>query len=414
MTARAPQAAAAAPAETAGQIRFARTVHVGFLLLLAVGALRYVIWRDDLPRALPALAAAAALAAVYLTGVVGDTWRGHRQLWLLAVVAGWTGLTLWISPFSWCAVPLFFVVLRALKTRAAIPVVLWLAVVAGVVQDIHARQNWDPSPLISPIIIALLVTVLFHQMHTESRRREALIADLVRTRDALGRSERAAGVLQERVRLSREIHDTVTQGLSSMHLLLNAADQQWTSAPAQARGHVRQAADEARANLAEARRLVQGLAPPALDGGSLGDALRRLCDTTATGIGLAVSFVLEGQPYHLDVATDAALLRVAQGALANVVQHAGARTAVVTLTYLPDSVTLDVCDDGAGFDAATPPAAPERGYGLRAIRDRITALGGTATVESRPGDGTVVAVTLPGRVGAPSAPRTATPVGGGS
>ena len=89
------------------------------------------------------------------------------------------------------------------------------------------------------------------------------------------------------------------------------------------------------------------------------------------------------------------IVRVAQGALANVVQHAKADSAVVTLTYLADAVTLDVCDDGKGFDPAVPPAAPDRGFGLRAIRQRIEALGGATTVESTPGEGTVLAVSVP-------------------
>ena len=180
-----------------------------------------------------------------------------------------------------------------------------------------------------------------------------------------------------------------------MHLLLNAADQEWNTAPAQAHGHVRAAAAAARDNLAEARRFVRDLAPPALDGSSLPDAVQRLCATTAGKAGLEVDFRVDGHPYPLGIGVEVALLRVAQGALANVVQHAKAHAAVVTLTYLADAVTLDVCDDGKGFDPAVPPAAPDRGFGLRAIRQRIEALGGATTVESTPGEGTVLAVSVP-------------------
>jgi signal transduction histidine kinase len=253
----------------------------------------------------------------------------------------------------------------------------------------------DPSPVLAPAAIAVLATVVYRQLHRENAARQALIDDLVRTRDALARSEREAGVLQERARLSQEIHDTIAQGLSSMHLLLNAADQDWTAAPDQARAYVRQAAGTARDNLAEARRFIHDLTPPALDGASLADALRRLCAAVAEQGGPQVEFRVDGAAYPLGVDADIALLRVAQGALANVSQHAKAGTAVVTLTYLPDAVTLDVADDGIGFDPAMPEVNPGRGFGLRAIRQRVAALGGTTTVESAPLEGTMLAVALP-------------------
>lgn len=197
-----------------------------------------------------------------------------------------------------------------------------------------------------------------------------------------------AGVLQERNRLAAELHDTVAQGLTSMHLLLDAADREWTREPGQARQLVRQAAAAARENLAEARRLIHELAPVELDGGSLPDALRGLCARTR-----GARFRLEGEPRPLAGPVEAAVLRAGQGALANVRRHAEASVTVVTLTYQPSALALDVWDDGVGFD----PAAPRGGDGLRLLRRRIGYLGGTAEVESTPGGGTVVSVCLPAR-----------------
>ncbi|AWZ09948.1 hypothetical protein DRB89_42620 [Streptomyces sp. ICC4] len=91
----------------------------------------------------------------------------------------------------------------------------------------------------------------------------------------------AAGVLRERTRLAAELHDTVAQGLTSMHMLLDAADQQWTREPLRARQLVRQAAAAARENLEEARRLIHDLAPPELDRSSLPEAVRGLCARAA-------------------------------------------------------------------------------------------------------------------------------------
>jgi signal transduction histidine kinase len=90
---------------------------------------------------------------------------------------------------------------------------------------------------------------------------------------------------------------------------------------------------------------------------------------------------------------ETALLRTARGALANVLEHAAATTAVVTLTYQPDAVVLDVRDDGRGLQKQ--PVDPDRGRGLAGIRDRLTQLGGTLVLESEPGEGTALAASIP-------------------
>ncbi|MFZ3471210.1 sensor histidine kinase [Streptomyces sp. 4.24] len=209
----------------------------------------------------------------------------------------------------------------------------------------------------------------------------------------------AAGVLRERTRLAAELHDTVAQGLTSMHMLLDAADQQWTREPLRARQLVRQAAAAARENLEEARRLIHDLAPPELDGSSLPEAVRGLC-ARAEG----VRFRLEGEPRPVGAAVEGAALRAVQGALANVRRHARASAVVVTLTYQACAVSVDVWDDGVGFDPAGPHGGGSAGRdGLRLLRLRVGHLGGRAVVESTPGGGTVVSVRLPagGSVGDP-------------
>jgi signal transduction histidine kinase len=105
----------------------------------------------------------------------------------------------------------------------------------------------------------------------------------------------------------------------------------------------------------------------------------------------------DGEPVVLATAVEVALLRLAQGALANVRQHARATRVGITLTYSDHEVRLDVVDDGVGFDPrlVTRPSAEGAGFGLRAMHDRLAALGGTLDVESTPGSGTAVAATVP-------------------
>ena len=108
--------------------------------------------------------------------------------------------------------------------------------------------------------------------------------------------------------------------------------------------------------------------------------------------------MVDGDPLPLAPEVATALLRTARGALANAVEHADARRVRVTLTYQPESVSLDVRDDGRGFPSATTGAGAgpdDRGHGLAGIRARVEALGGELVVESAPGSGTALAVALP-------------------
>ncbi len=103
-----------------------------------------------------------------------------------------------------------------------------------------------------------------------------------------------------------------------------------------------------------------------------------------------------GAPVELLPPIEQTLIRVAQGALANIRSHAGATRARLTLTYLPDAVVLDVRDDGRGFDTTKG----EPGFGLRSLAERLDDVGGRLSVESSPGDGTAVAASIPLAVGA--------------
>lgn len=207
--------------------------------------------------------------------------------------------------------------------------------------------------------------------------------------------------MDERERLAREIHDTLAQGLSSIQLLLRAATRSLDPArevdTTKASHLVEQARHEAQENLAEARRFVRALAPGDLDESTLAAALQRLCAATSVRAGIQVYFHPVGQATPLATPVEVALLRIAQAALGNTIQHSQATRADVTLTSMDAAVTLDVVDDGVGFDpqaqiSTTLDAAGHGGFGLRSMKSRAAELSGALTVESQPGGGTAVSV----------------------
>ncbi|MFC4911508.1 sensor histidine kinase [Actinomadura gamaensis] len=367
---------AARVARTA-ESRIDLAMHVAFFLLLAASASRFAARHGLAESAWPKLALCGALALLYVAGTVLWDRLGHRGLlaWLVVVMVVWLSLVLIAPSFAWCAPPLYFAALRLLTRRTAVlgAVVVTAAVVFA---QLRLAATIDLSLVLAPVAVSGMILVIFLEFH--------------RMADALAATQRTAGILGERQRLSREIHDTLAQGLTSMGMLLQAADRAFDTDPGAARELVRRAAGEAAGNLDEARRFVRALAPSDLAAGSLPHALRSLADRENALLRV------EGEEYPLPADAQAALHRVAQAALANAREHAAATTIVITLSYLDGEVALDVADDGRGFDPSAPrAAAPDRGYGLPAMRDRLVPLGGTLVVESEPGEGTVVAARLP-------------------
>ncbi|MFF2196466.1 sensor histidine kinase [Streptomyces sp. NPDC058157] len=388
-------------------------MHAAFFLLLGASVARFLLRHPGEPRTPWIIALSITLALLYVLGpAVGGTTATpppaqqtptqqtptpthRRRLWLGLVVATWVVLVLLAPSFAWCAVPLFFTALRTLPPRAAAALVTVLTVFV-VAAQLKLSTAFDPNLLLAPPAIAALATAVFIHMERQAQAQRALIDDLIRTRRELAATERREGTLAERQRLSMEIHDTLAQHLSSQQMLLQAADRTWDTDPATARAHVRTATGIAARGLAEARRLVHDLAPPELDNGTgLTDALRAL----DAGPDIEVRFHLEGTPAPLPDRAESALLRIAQGALANIREHSGARTAALTLSFLGDQVVLDIADDGTGFPTAptgTPTTTPtDRGHGLPAMRARVRQLGGTLTIESTPGEGTVLSASIP-------------------
>ncbi|MET9465318.1 sensor histidine kinase [Streptomyces sp. NPDC006544] len=397
-------------------------LHALLFGLLALAAGRAVT--GSAPRAGWVVAACAVLAAVYLAGVLAPV--VHRSpragaMWLAAVCAAWAGLLV-VSPDGlWIAFPLYFLELHLLRLRWGVAAVA-LTACAAISGFLAHSGAVTPGAFLGPLLggaVAVATVLGYQALYRESERRRELIEELITTRAELAAAERGAGILAERERLAREIHDTLAQGLSSIQLLLRAAERTLSegvptgttgaagpseegpradpadpvdpAAVAAALAHIARAREAAQENLAEARRFVRALTPPDLEHGSLPAALERLC---AAVPGPRVRFSLSGTARPLPTPYEVALLRIAQSALANVVRHARAGRAEITLTFMDTSVTLDIVDDGLGFDPLSAPSG-DGGFGLPAMRSRAETLSGLFTVESSPGQGTAVAVTLP-------------------
>ncbi|MFI1865476.1 sensor histidine kinase [Streptomyces jumonjinensis] len=205
---------------------------------------------------------------------------------------------------------------------------------------------------------------------------------------------REAGVADERRRLAAEIHDTIAQGLTGVIAQLQVVSS--TADPALAREHLDRAQALARRSLGEARRSVQNLAPAALEHDTLPEALKKTVSEWSERTGVTARLTVTGteEPLHDEVA--ATLLRIAQEALANTGGHARAARAGVTLSYMGDEVTLDIRDDGCGFDPlAAVPRTGSGGFGLDGMRARAERIAGTVAVESEPGQGTAISARVP-------------------
>lgn len=364
--------------------------------LLVFGAVLAIVLIDTPGSAVAAGAATAALIPWYLlvgrplwTGGRGGTARAAiyvTGLFVLFGIAQSQNSNAWF--LSLAIAPQFF---SFVSTRLAMGLAVALNFMAAAL--LVARYPTTGTAAVAFTVAAAGGGFAVFYGHWVSRiieqsaERAEIIDQLETTRAELDAAQHEAGRMAERQRLATDIHDTLAQGLTSILMLIQAAQADLDGSHPRAGQHLDLAARTARENLAETRILVEDLAPAQLDGGTLPDALRRLSQAP----GVDASFGLSGAPRPLPMATEVVLLRVCQEALANVRKHAGARSAAVRLDYDPGAIRLEVSDDGAGFD----PARINGGYGLRGMRTRVAEAGGTLTVRSAPGAGTHVCAMVP-------------------
>ncbi|WP_433628356.1 sensor histidine kinase [Nocardia sp. CA-120079] len=365
-------------------------LHVLVTTLAVVVAVRALLPGAGHP--LGVLTLTVAFLVVYFAGALVGRRPAGIRIWLAALTVLWLGLVVLAPDAGYLAFGVFFLYLHLLPRPWSLLAVGAATVVAVIGFGVH--RGWSVAGAIGPIIgaaVAVGIGLGYEALFRESAERQRLIDELLSTRATLAEQEHTAGKLAERERLAQEIHDTVAQGLSSIQLLLHAAAQSAPDHPALQQ--IRLARETAAENLAETRRLIAELTPAALEGQSLAQALERIC-RRAEAPGLLTQLVVEGTPERLPMPVEAALVRIAQGAVSNVVRHAGASRMRLTLTYADTDVYLDVVDDGMGIDPAVLDRAPTGTFGLAAMRSRVEQQGGTMAVESEPGH-TAVTVSFP-------------------
>ena len=210
--------------------------------------------------------------------------------------------------------------------------------------------------------------------------------------DRLAEETRELAILDERNRMAREIHDTLAQGFTGIVLQMEAAEQVLYADPESVSMHIDRARSLARESLNEARRSVWALRPEALEERNLSEPLQRETERLSRDGVVTAQFETSGNPRRLPTEVEDALLRICQEALANIRKHASATAAIVHLDFVKDNVELRIRDDGSGFDAAS---THEGSFGLIGMSERARQCGGTTTVTSEKGKGTIVAITIP-------------------
>jgi len=223
---------------------------------------------------------------------------------------------------------------------------------------------------------------LYRELQERERWREELLRKVISAQE------------DERKRLARELHDETSQTLSALAMKIE------TALAASPPGAPRERLVEARAltvrTLDELHRLIFDLRPSVLDDLGLLSAIRWYAERHLEPLGIIVQFEASGFERRLRPELETALFRVAQEAITNIAKHAGAETVLIQCLERDGRVTIEIEDDGKGFapESLPPPAARERGLGLMGMRERVELFGGTIELDSAPGQGTRVKVSV--------------------
>ncbi|HUB82769.1 MAG TPA: two-component regulator propeller domain-containing protein [Bryobacteraceae bacterium] len=198
-------------------------------------------------------------------------------------------------------------------------------------------------------------------------------------------------ITAERIRFSRELHDSLLQGFSGVAFLLEAAERLFETAPERAKQQLDRAVEQADQSLREAREMISSMRIRALENHSLAEALRTTATQMASDLPVELQFEVKGRAVPGPYNVEANLFLLAREAVTNALQHAEAKHIRLELCYTPKELRLTVQDDGIGFD---PDQAMEKAghWGFRGMRERARVIGARFQVNSAPGRGATIEV----------------------
>lgn len=322
----------------------------------------------------------------------------YTIVWMLILTLIWVGLLAVSDTAIWLAFALVIIQVGVLGP-------LWGSVAAGLTGLIAVGISVSRLPadhpvgaaILGPLLgvgIALVITWAGVTVITEAASLRKALRELSQARTLLDQAEEERILQRERARMAGEIHDTVSQDLSGVAMLLQVA--KTSRDPQEVARLIDQSLQAAQGALADARRVTKALAPRELSGGRLEVALRGLADEPVL-LGLNVTFDIDEGVATLNLGQEAALLRVAKSALVNVKEHSGTAAATVRLKADDRVVRLEIEDHGQGFDTSMPEDG--RGFGISTMRERMSEVSGTLEIFSE--DGVLVRASVPiGEVGA--------------
>ncbi|MEQ9825635.1 MAG: sensor histidine kinase [Puniceicoccaceae bacterium] len=245
------------------------------------------------------------------------------------------------------------------------------------------RIAWMLSAFLVAALVMIAAIVWISRQHMRDQEHQRAMAEA-----------EFSAILNERNRVAREIHDTLSQGLGSISMQLELARTHADELSSEVRNHLGTAHRLTREALAEARNSIWNMRSHVLEKGDLVDALSRILDQLTKGLEVIAEVRAEGNRRRLSPMVENNLLRIGQEGITNAIKHAQPSRIELTLAYEPRRVRLYIRDDGIGFEAAKQTRPQSGSFGLVGIRERVHLLGGSVDMQSSPGSGTTICVTV--------------------
>lgn len=309
-------------------------------------------------------------ANVFVVAVLVAAWlvRGGA---VSAIVVGGLAVLLGVH------LALVFVALRPIRDLEAVAARIWQG-------DLGARVERSSVADAEVLRIGSMFNILLDGLASDRAQMRALAAEVIATGD------------RERAAVARELHDSIAQHISALQLQLFVAARD--AADAESAERLYAARESAEAILEEVRHLSHVVHPAVLDALGLEPALRKLARDASHGSGIDIDVNVDSAAGRLPPTAEAALYRVAEEAVRNAARHASARRIQIAVFVERPSVTLEVHDDGIGFDLAAAERRRE-GSGLWSMRERMALIDGSLAIKTATGGGTTVSASVPLDIG---------------